>query len=64
VYRLVREVMASAIRAYLTKEMIKVTIVMAWSWKNVSWAIIGEAASCSPSCLQFAILSELCIARA
>ena len=43
----------------MIKEMIKVTIAMAKSWKKVSWAITGEAASCSPSWLQFAILSGL-----
>lgn len=37
----------------------RVTKVIAWSWNEISWAMIGEAASCNLSCPQIAMLSEL-----
>ena len=35
---------------YSTKELIRNTIIKVWSWKFVSSSIMGEVASCSPSC--------------
>lgn len=37
------------IKAYKTKEIIKIINVIAWSWKEIKSFIMGEAASCNLS---------------
>lgn len=49
VYRLVNEFIQRENIAYPTNVTIRVITAIAWSWKKISWAISGEAASCSPS---------------
>ena len=45
--------------AYPTVVITNVRITSAWSWNEIIWSIIGEAASCSISWDQCCILSEL-----
>lgn len=37
---------------YITTDKISVRISIAWSWKLISWSIVGEAASWNRSCAQ------------
>ena len=44
-YRLVRLFTIRTYIAYVTTDITRVRIISVWSWNEISWSIIGDAAS-------------------